>query len=306
MQFQEAYQPFRALGSAWKVFLRAPLTILVGGVLLFLTNAWSGTESGVKWRFDRLERLEPEDWDRIVVIVPPLLAAGICIALALWLFRCLLLAGFPNAVERVLARGQERVGDVFDPRGQWLSMVGTTFLTKVIGLLLFLPALAALGAGWLVGEATDTGGIGAAVALGGILIYAPIAVYVWLGVSLAPNAVALEGFKPLEALGRSWSLVAGNRLWLLLYFVVLGVFSFIGVCACCIGVLLTSTLAETAQCESYLRLVRTQSQGSWWIDRHEDEPGEDAEWRSHDEPPTGQDPPPGGEPPPPRTDTDYV
>lgn len=306
MDFTEAYQPFRAIGSSWKLFLRAPLTILVGGILLSLTGGGGGGGGNFGGRIgqDGHWHFDGNDF----AAVAPFIGIACCVGIALWLFHCLLLAGFPNAVERIVTRGEEKLGEVFDARGQWLPMLLTTLLVGAVKIAVMLPGAAlAFLAFWLANEGL---GEGPAIAAGvGVsLLYAPVWIYVWLGISLAPKAVALEGLGPVQSVARSWSLVAGNRLWLLLYWIVMILFTFVGICACCIGVLFTGALSETAQCESYLRLVRRVDQSAWWIDRDAAETGPEPEWRSHDEPPPPPPTPEGGpiEEPPPRTDTDYV
>ena len=38
MDFREAFDPVRALGSAWRLILRAPLTLIAGGAFVVLTG----------------------------------------------------------------------------------------------------------------------------------------------------------------------------------------------------------------------------------------------------------------------------
>ena len=100
----------------------------------------------------------------------------------------------------------------------------------------------------------------------GFLIWFPAFLYVALGISLAEQAVALEGLQPVESLKRSWSLVSGHRLMLLLYWVVTGIFTSLGVCLCFFGLFVTGTMALTARSESYLALVRGGERSGWWIE----------------------------------------
>ena len=99
------------------------------------------------------------------------------------------------------------------------------------------------------------------------LLYLPVIVYVGLGLSLVKQAVAYEGLRPTQAIRRSWDLVAGQRWMLFLYLIVLGLFTLLGVCLCCVGyLLLTGPLTLIAQHESYLALTRGAERPSWWIE----------------------------------------
>ena len=79
----------------------------------------------------------------------------------------------------------------------------------------------------------------------------------------ASSAVAPTVLR-FDALGRSWSLVRGNRLWLFWYFVVTRIFELLGFCCCFFPGLLTAPLVYVADYEAYIRLVRGTE--GWWIE----------------------------------------
>jgi hypothetical protein len=111
----------------------------------------------------------------------------------------------------------------------------------------------------------------------GLLWIVPAA-YVWLGISLTGQAVALEGLPPVDALKRSWSLVAGNRLMLLLFVIVNWIFHALGFCLCCIGIFFTGTLSLASWSDAYLALIRGTDRAGWWVERGHAPPAPQAGW----------------------------
>jgi hypothetical protein len=97
--------------------------------------------------------------------------------------------------------------------------------------------------------------------------------YVILGVSMWRQAIAIEGLGPLQALRRSWELASGHRLRLALFWIVLSLVKFVGfwggllMCICGVvpGVVLSITLVQVAQFESYLALVRADDYARSWL-----------------------------------------
>ena len=143
-------------------------------------------------------------------------------------------------------------------------MVGSTFIVALLAVATIVPVVLI---GFGVGAAAyQAGGEEAAVPFVILIVVLslPLIFYVFLGLSLAPEAVAIEGYTAVESIKRSWSIVKGNRLRLLLYYIVTGIVAFLGLFACCIGVIFTSTLVYIAYMDSYLRLVRPIEEQSAW------------------------------------------
>lgn len=261
MHFNQAYDPFRALGSAWKLLRVAPLSILVGGGLLLLTDlpAYLFEDHGTGFKFE--QRGEFGELRPVVVAAAVLL--GLLLFVALLLFSSLVRLGYARAVERALAEGSQDVGDLFQARGRFVTMLLTRLLVFLVWFAASLPfgfvaAIAVLGD-------TELGlhGLGSVVGIVGALLYLPCFVYFVLGVSLATEAVAIEGMQPTEALARSWELVRRHRMVLLLYLVVTGLAAVLGVLACCIGLFVSYPLMRAGWYESYLRLVREGEPETW-------------------------------------------
>jgi len=263
MDFNQAFNPIRALQSAWKALAQAPLPLILGGVILVLAGGWG---SGVQFRSG--------EHGRPLEVFPyyPLLVglAGIfcCLAIVCFLVSSWVKIGLANSVEEVLRTGHTEVDHVFQAKGRFVNMIGSRILCKLIGIAATLPFVGLVVVAAILTRGFELRhGLAVLVIASGSLVYLPIWAYVLLGVSLADQAVALEGADPIAAIRRSWSLASGNRLMLFVYWIALFVFTLAGVCLCCVGVFLTGTLARAALSESYLALTRGSERAGWWIEK---------------------------------------
>ena len=86
MRFSQAYDPFRALPAAWKILIKAPLTMLVGGLLMLIADG--GCNTGTNYS-DGGHMSEEE-------VVLFLIVGAVCclLGIALWLFGALVMVGF--------------------------------------------------------------------------------------------------------------------------------------------------------------------------------------------------------------------
>jgi len=256
MEFRQAYDPVRALGGAWQLVVRAPLTLVVGGLLLFLTDP--DYPGGVHVEGGRVH------W------FGAFLAGGVfffccCLGLLLWLLNCLLQLGFAGALRRVMNTGEERFSDLFDARGLFGAMVVARVLKLGLVLLISLPFLVMFFGPVVLGRwsdfripgVVDSEALG--LVIGGVfsLAYLPIWGYVLLGLLLVEAGVAFDGRAPLDALAHSWELARGNRGHLLVYWIAMLVLTALGVC-CLVGVLVTGPWCRIAWFESYARLSSSE------------------------------------------------
>ncbi len=261
MDFRTAFDPVRALGSAWRLMMRAPLTLIVGGIVIGLTEGGGCHSAGVQ--FDESGQFHPF----AAMLAGSIVLVACCFGLALWVVNSLLHVGFARAVLRVASTGEERFGDLIEGRELWVSMLVARFLKGLIDVFALLP-IGVIGAGPIVlGHALDIEGVGIVVGVVLTLLYLPIWIYVVLGLALVEQAVAIEGKDPVQALQRSWQIARGNRIQLLIYVVVGAVVSFAGVCACFVGVLVTSAWVLVARTESFARFALAVPEGGWWADR---------------------------------------
>lgn len=275
MIFREAFDPFRALGAAFRVFAKSSAALLLGGFLIWLCDL--APQFGSQISRHNFE-VNVEDWQNVdqashAVLdaaraafagVTALLMGFACIlGIAAWLFRCFIRVGFAGCVERTLTTGRAEPAHLFDARGRWVAMALTSLLCGIINFLAVVPGIAAVGlTAALVYAGTDSGvaaGISAAVIA---VAYIPVAVYVWLGVALSGLAVALEGMDPTEAIARSWLLMRGHRWQLVWFWLVMTVPQVVCCLGCCL-LFLPAMIEHTAWAESYLRLVREGEPETW-------------------------------------------
>lgn len=258
MEFRRAYDPFRALDGAWKLVKLRPMVLLLGAFVLLISDC-----SGSSFEYH-----EERDFPEVLreVVLPPLAMLACVLGIVLFLLGSLVRCGLATAVERVALTGEEQGGDLFKSRGRLLSMVLTQLLSILLYLLAALPFLAIMALVAAIGG-TMADAAEAAIAFGFLaaLVCLPGYIYVVLGFTLAPQAVAFEGVGPIAAVLRSWSLVAGNRLWLFWYLLVSFVTTLVAFC-CCILPGLPMTMAwSLAGHEAYLRLIR-DDQEDWVVD----------------------------------------
>jgi hypothetical protein len=265
MDFAHAYDPIRALQAAWRLLGRAPLPLLACGALLLLT------EVGFAIAFP-LTFAEHRHWHRISVVALLGFFGSVC--LVAYLVGCWVSLGLAHAVEATVAKGSARMSDVFDTRDRYFEMVfggAVFFLVSSAALVPFLAI--ALSAQFLHERVHLPAPLVALAALGAAIVYFFVYLYVILGISLWRQAIAFEGLGPFAAIGRSWGLANGHRLRLALYWVVMSLVTFVGfwgglLLFCCgvfPGLLLTVTLAQVAQFESYFALVRADEYARSWI-----------------------------------------
>ena len=264
MEFNRAYDPIRALQTSWKALSRSPLPLLVGGVLLTLTDG-SGGGGGGSWENDH--RHYGGDWDEMWPILIPIVGICCCVGIAIFLFGSWVRVGFANTVESVLKTGQATVGQVFQSKGRFANIVFARIIVFLIHIATALPMVGAVAIVALLTRGFERDEELAFLLIPAGLVWFPLWVYVALGLSLVDQAAALEGLSPSDCVKRSWSLVSGHRWMLLLYWIVGFLFSLVGFCLCCFGVFLTNTLFETAKSESYLALVRGDAdRATWWVE----------------------------------------
>ena len=293
MEFRKAFDPFRALQGSWKLLTRAPVTLLLGAILIAFLDSGGPTSWGYQFDEDSL--------DELALIVLPLACFGLLLALALFVFSCKLHVGYAGALQRVMVTGEERFSDLFNDRGLWITMVLARVLKYVLVLFTFLPALVMFVLPLAVVDLAD-GPHEVGLALGSLLALAflPIWIYVLLGLVLVEQVVAVESRGATEAIKRSWEVARGNRLTLLAFSIVIGFFQALGLCLCGCGVYLTSALGYGGWYEAYLRFATKPPEGGMWVDGTRTEPADPAdggpaspEAEDMDRPPDPRDPGPG-------------
>lgn len=257
MPFRDAFDPARALESAWAGVRRAPWILLLGGLLLsFFHPALHGAASG-----DEEVRRE---W--LKLLIPAILLGCGCGLLVVWLLYSWFYAGFVNTCSRLYRTGAVEIGELFSDRGRFVSIFVVCLLRFGVFGLTVVPVAAIFFASFLLHqEARIDDDITIPAGVLASLLYLPVAIYVWLGFGLAKLCAAVDGLGPVEAMGRSWDLVRGNRWLFLVYAVLMCFVTLLGVLCCCFPVVFTTAWTEAAYVDSYLALTRGEERTGWWI-----------------------------------------
>jgi hypothetical protein len=195
--------------------------------------------------------------DPAVLALAAVALSCICIVqIGTWLAASFLKPGYLQLHQELLVEGASSPSRLFGGGAQFKSMAMWKLLKGVIGV------------GTLAVAATPGGGIMVAGAylesdplllVGGLLLAmltVPASIYVGLGLVLGEHAVAFDDLGPMDALERSWTLASGNRTDLFLFSLGTGVFSVLGVFACCIGVIPTTAMMAFGWSEAYLLATR--------------------------------------------------
>jgi hypothetical protein len=272
MPFSQALDPIRSLKAAWKLLMQAPATVLVGGLLLWFLEGGATAISRMTFRMDGQQDLRhlgeamQHTFDELRPYLVILLPLVTCLWFGFFALSSWIEVGFGRAIESGLRTGRDEVGKLFSGGERFGAMLLARLLCALIqfgiGLPMFVLAVVFIVFG------RSAGGHELLLVLGLIamgLVWTILAVYVGLGLFLTKPIVALESCRPSEALARSWKLASGNRLQLFLFVVLQFLLTMAGLCACCVGVLLSSPLVITMRYEAYLALTRGEQFPQWWI-----------------------------------------
>ncbi len=264
---KDAFSPGRAIQHGIEGVRRLPGPLLVGSLLLWVTGGgtcgWGGSSPGggdgagvAEGLFDTLGPLA-------VVLLVLLLVGAAVLLVAVWGFRSWLHPGYLRLHRALITKGEADFGVLFGGADALWRMLWWKGLATVVELGVTL--LAALPGALLAAVGNAVGGPdplwtipGAVLAL---LLVVPVWLYVHLGLLLGTHAVALDGMAPGQALNHSWELARGNRIPLLVFVVVTGLFEALGILACCVGMVLTGAIVHLGLTEAYLLATRDDWEG---------------------------------------------
>ncbi|MFT7668777.1 MAG: hypothetical protein ACI8X5_001476 [Planctomycetota bacterium] len=266
MHKNQVFSPMRALNSAWLILMKAPLAMWVGGLILVVVDGFGSSGdhgTGINFRL-------PKDMQHMLLWILPLSILGLLILLAVLALSSWIRLGFYKGVRTVMRRGEIEFEELFRRDSRWLDVFLATLLNRFLLLLLAVPFGLCVLVSIAVGSALNVGeGPIAAMGIISSLAYAPIAVYVALGLGFMSQAVVLDECGPLESVGKSWAVACGVRFQLIGIHLALFGLAISGVLACCLGVIVTATAskigAEVLFCELYIQASREDG-GEWWID----------------------------------------
>lgn len=204
---------FTTLGRYWKPLIGVALT-LFGAATLLMLGAGAVALAVVAPQWDELTASDSPD---AAELVPLGVAFGVLMVLGVTLFllaSAVVQAAVPAVLQEAVLGRPARFGSVW--RRAWSrvwAMIGTVFLlglTAVVPVMLLMAAVAATTVYFVtLGDAESalpllwTG-------LLGTLLLGPLAVWIWVKLSLAPTVVVFENQGPFAALRRSAQLVRGS------------------------------------------------------------------------------------------------
>lgn len=255
----QAFNPLRAIESAWRIAMQAPLPIWVGGLILVMVQGFGGLRGQVNVQNSVVE---------LIWFLVPMLGFSLMLGFLSLLGVSWISVGYYRSIREVMRTGAAEFEDVVKPGGLFITMVVTRVVQTLLVLAAMLPYAIPPTVGMMLTEGLDLDdGIGIAVALLGILLYLPFHIYIALGLVFMPYATALEEKTASQAITRSWEVARGCR-WNL---VLMGLMSFAmaiaGFLLCCVGILPASILIEVFWCEAYIQATDILGDPEdWWIE----------------------------------------
>jgi hypothetical protein len=273
-----AFDPFRSIGSVWRLLRTAPLVVIVGGILLsFLSNPTAGLQFALP---TDLGASPTQSLEQLQVLLP--LASFVLFlgAVGSLLLSSWLALGHARAIEKTMRTGEDDLGMVFSTGGRFVVMVLTKLISGLIQIGVALPVLAVwAGLLFLVNQGRIENVVAILIGLATGVVWLMAALYVHLGLLMVVPIAALEQVSAGEAIRRSFQLANGRRWSLLLFSLVSAVFAVLGFVALCVGVFVTSAMAMAMPIEAYLMHARPD-RSNWWISTGAKNMPADAGWGS--------------------------
>lgn len=297
MSADVAFDPGRGISHGIEAIKRIPIQLWLGGAILMFADGGGGgcsggdptqimklfgEDGGGSWDtgggfdFDFSAGLEALQAGFAVDPMTLLAGAGgvglvlglVCcflgLGLMLFALRSFILPGWYRLHEECLRTGGGEFSTLFSGQDLFLKMLLWGLLK---GVILFAVTLVAVIPGGLLavgGAVLESGPVAALGAVLAVGCWLAGALYVMPGLAFGGHAMTFDGLAVMDGLSRSWDLARGNRLRMILFFLVLGLVNLAaavaGVCMLCVGVFVTSPLArggtDLAVTEAYLLLTR--------------------------------------------------
>jgi hypothetical protein len=223
-----------------------------------------GGENPASAALEQFERMAREELAALVLIVLGVLACVFVVVVVVFLLQCWLKTGYLRMQREALQTGHAEVstlfrgGDALWRMARWRLLSGFVIAGNV--MVAAIPGVAIL----LLGMPEHSTPL---FVSGGVLVVflvVPVTIYVQMGLALGDYFVALEGASALGALERAWDAARGNRLWLFLYTLVLGLLAASGVLVCCVGIIVSRCVSETGATEAFLLFTRPVDETRTW------------------------------------------
>lgn len=247
---------------------KAPLPLILGAVFMTCTEGAGGRLSAGD---PSAPLVDPSNYVVLAVIG----AVALVVLFFGWLLRSFVHTGVLRSHEAMLRTGKTSVGTVFSGADRFVAMAGLKvmkwFIPSIVVMILVSPAVCAGGALAYAPEHVPvdlvsliTFGFGGLATLVGL--------YVLLGFTFAEQALVFDKLGPVAALRRSWSVMSGHRLEMVLYYLLAGLVIVVmaagGLLVCCVGVLVTLPMArawvDVGLSEGWLLMSRPRSETERW------------------------------------------
>jgi hypothetical protein len=270
-----AFDPFECFRESWRaLFQTATLPLVMGGLFAACTKPKFNVETDNSFEFDLsegfdlrgfssdpLEAIRPYDprngflQDYVSELTPYLVVTALVASAMMLLVHSWVQGGYLRLQAQSLRDHRGGFGTLFSGADCFVAMLLWNLLryTIIAGVAAacFAPFALIVGGRWWVEGSTN----GSAFWLGiGALITVAGTAYTVLGLVLGDRFVAIDGCTPLVALERSWQAASGQRLTLILFFLIAGAAYTAGFLTCCVGLIFAIPLVDGALTQGYLRL----------------------------------------------------
>ncbi|MER5983403.1 hypothetical protein [Streptomyces sp. NPDC001787] len=221
---------FSTMGRYWKPLFGMGVTAFAGATLLLVAavlvaisavaDHWEAVTADDYWGTSSSQAPASEDWIPLAVALGVLIIIGTVVYV---LAGALMQAAVPAILQQAVLGRPATFGAVW--KRAWArvwAVIGTVFLTAVIALVPTLLAMTAF-IGMIIYFVGGDDGVLPMLWIGipGFLLLGPLAIWLYVKLSLAPSIVVFEDQGPVAALRRSSQLV-GGAWWRILGISLLG------------------------------------------------------------------------------------
>jgi hypothetical protein len=245
VNFSQAFNPIRSIRTSWQLLRRSPLPLGIGALTVVFFECLGGHMLGRLYQ-------EPWPWIPSRASIFPSACVLISFLCAPWLT-----LGYANVLEKSITRGRAEIADLFDTRGRYAAMVGTYIVLRIFFFVSDLPIVALSDEGKFLRESLHVPLSVTRFAFLAEIVFIAALTWVWLGIALWTQVLVFEGGGPWSVMRRSWQLVRGHRLRLIVFLIAVCVTMVAGVIGCIVGALVTISIAHLALYESYWALTRS-------------------------------------------------
>lgn len=283
LSVSEAFSVELLLGHGYRMLQQAPAPLLIGAFLLFLVEACSGGGGQVNLPGDTVDfggveetgdpmadlaalfdaMLDQVGGLALAAIAATMVGCGVLLQAVMWIAKSFLRVGWIRMHHEVLTTGDADPNILFTgkdrlwPTALWYLLAATIRFGVFVVSASPGGALVAVG-GWQAYSGGREGAV--ALILAGVflifLLWLPTFLFIQPALVLGDRAVVLDGRGPLEALDLCWSMVSGHRLSIILYLLASAGVNFLGILACCVGVIPATAVVQPGLTAGWMLCTR--------------------------------------------------